>query len=85
MEPGSLPASYPLPEQRVQTQKTHFRVPDVTVLHEGSKREPVLTYPPFLIVEVQSPDQPLRRTEAKAIEYLNFGVEHVWVVDPYAA
>jgi len=76
--------AYPLPEQRVQTQKTHFRVPDVVVLREGSKREPILTHPPLLAIEVQSPDQSLRYTEAKAQEYLAFGIEHVWVVDPYA-
>ncbi len=75
---------YALPEQRVQVQKTRFRVPDIAVLRTGSQREPILTHPPFLIVEVQSPDQSLRYTEAKALEYLAFGVEHIWVVDPYA-
>jgi Uma2 family endonuclease len=75
---------YPLPEQRVQTQKTHFRVPDVTVLREGSIREPIITHPPLLVIEVQSPDIPLRKTEVKSAEYLAFGIEHVWVVDPYA-
>jgi len=76
--------AYPLPEQRVRTAKTHFRVPDVVVLREGSLREPILTHPPLLAIEVQSPDQSLRYTEAKAIEYLAFGIEHVWVIDPYA-
>lgn len=75
---------YALPEQRVQTQKTHFRVPDVVVLRTGSIREPILTHPPLLAIEVQSPDIPLRKTELKAIEYLAFGIEHVWVIDPYA-
>jgi Uma2 family endonuclease len=75
---------YPLPEQRVQTQKTHFRVPDVAILREGTRREPILTRPPFMVIEVQSPDQPMSRTAKKAAEYLSFGIEHVWVVDPYA-
>jgi Uma2 family endonuclease len=75
---------YALPEQRVQTQKTHFRVPDVTILREGTRRESILTHPPLLVIEVQSPDQPLRRTSDKAVEYIAFGIEHVWVVDPYA-
>jgi Uma2 family endonuclease len=75
---------YSLPEQRVQTQKTHFRVPDLCVLRAGSVREPILTHPPLLAIEIQSPDQALRRTETKAAEYLAFGIEHVWVVDPYA-
>jgi len=75
---------YALPEQRVQTQKTHFRVPDIAILREGSKREGILTHPPLLVIEVQSPDIPLRKTELKALEYQQFGIEHVWVVDPYA-
>jgi len=75
---------YALPEQRVQTQKTHFRVPDVTIMREGSPHEPILTRPPFMVIEVQSPDQPMSRTAKKAAEYLTFGIEHVWVIDPYA-
>ena len=75
---------YALPEQRVQTQKTHFRIPDIAVLRVGSIRESILTHPPLLVIEVQSPDIPLRKTETKSAEYLAFGTEHVWVVDPYA-
>jgi Uma2 family endonuclease len=75
---------YALPEQRVQTLKTHFRVPDITILREGSQREGILTHPPLLVIEVQSPDIPLRKTENKSGEYLAFGIEHVWVIDPYA-
>jgi Uma2 family endonuclease len=75
---------YPLPEQRVQTQKTHFRVPDVTILRERTPREPIITRPPLLVIEVQSPDIPLSQTRIKAAEYLAFGIENVWVVDPYA-
>ena len=75
---------YPLPEQRVQTQRTHFRVPDVTVLRERTPRESILTRPPLLVIEVQSPESPLRHTALKAEEYRTFGIEHVWVIDPYA-
>jgi Uma2 family endonuclease len=75
---------YPLPEQRVQTQKSHFRVPDVTILRERSLRERILTRPPLLVIEIQSPEDTLRRTAEKAEEYLAFGIQHVWVIDPYA-
>lgn len=75
---------YPLPEQRVQTQRDHFRVPDVTILREKTPRERILTRPPLLVIEIQSPENPLRRTAAKAVEYLDFGIEHVWVIDPYS-
>ena len=75
---------YALPEQRVQTEKTRFRVPDIAILRQGSKREGVLTHPPLLVIEIQSPDDPLRRLELKAAEYRAFGIEYVWVIDPYA-
>jgi Uma2 family endonuclease len=73
-----------LPEQRVQTQQYHFRVPDVTILRSGTPRERILTHPPLLVIEIQSPEDTLRRTTAKAAEYLAFGIEHVWVIDPNA-
>ena len=50
-----------LPEQRVQTQSSHFRVPDVTVLRSGTPRERILTHPPLLVIEIQSPEDSLRR------------------------
>ncbi|MGO9339815.1 MAG: Uma2 family endonuclease [Terracidiphilus sp.] len=73
-----------LPEQRVQTQHDHFRVPDVTILRAGTPRERILTRPPLLVIEIQSPEDTLRRTAEKAAEYLAFGIQHVWVIDPYA-
>jgi Uma2 family endonuclease len=73
-----------LPEQRVQTQRDHFRVPDVTILRAGTLRERILTHPPLLVIEIQSPEDTLRRTAAKAAEYLAFGIEHVWIIDPAA-
>ena len=75
---------YPLPALRIQTQRNRFRVPDITILREGALREPILTHPPFMAIEVQSPDQPMSRTAKKSAEYLAFGIEHVWVIDPYA-
>jgi Uma2 family endonuclease len=75
---------YPLPEQRVQTQSDHFRVPDVTVLRSGTIRERILTHPPLLVIEIQSPEDTLRRAAVKIAEYFAFGIQHVWVIDPYA-
>jgi Uma2 family endonuclease len=59
-------------------------VPDVTILRSGTPRERILTHPPLLVIEIQSPEDTLRRTAAKAAEYLAFGIEHVWVIDPTA-
>jgi Uma2 family endonuclease len=71
-------------EQRIQTQSDHFRVPDLTILRVGAPRERILTHPPLLVVEIQSPEDTLRRSAAKAAEYLAFGIEYVWVIDPHA-
>ena len=71
-----------LTEQRIRLSATRFRVPDLAVLRAGTPRERVLTKPPMLVIEIQSPEDTLRRTTAKVLEYLEFGVENVWVVDP---
>jgi Uma2 family endonuclease len=36
------------------------------------------------VIEIQSPEDTLRRTATKSAEYLAFGIENVWVIDPYA-
>jgi Uma2 family endonuclease len=71
-------------EQRIQVKASSFRVPDLTVLRAGTPRERILTHPPLLVIEIQSPEDTLRRTAAKTAEYLAFGIEHVWVIDPAA-
>jgi Uma2 family endonuclease len=71
-------------EQRIQVGPSRFRVPDLVVVKADFRREPILTHPPLIVIEIQSPEDTLRRTEAKAAEYLAFGIEHVWVIDPYA-
>jgi Uma2 family endonuclease len=71
-------------EQRIQVKADRYRVPDLTVLRSGAPRERILTRPPLIAVEIQSPEDTLRRTSAKAAEYLAFGIEHVWVIDPDA-
>ena len=73
-----------LPEQRVQIKPRRFLVPDLCVLRLGSPREKILTRPPLIAVEIMSPEDTVRRASAKAIEYLEFGIEHVWVIDPSA-
>jgi Uma2 family endonuclease len=74
----------PLISMRVQTTPNHFRVPDLTILRAGTPRERILTQPPLLLIEIQSPEDSLRHAAEKAAEYLAFGIQNVWVIDPYA-
>jgi Uma2 family endonuclease len=74
----------PLLSVRIQTRQTCIRVPDLTILRAGAPRERILTHPPRLVIEIQSPEDTLRRTSIKVAEYLAFGIQHVWVIDPFA-
>jgi Uma2 family endonuclease len=69
-------------EQRVQTGPTRFRVPDVTVIDRAQPVEQILTRPPLIVIEVLSPEDTWRRVEEKTSDYLEFGVSHVWILDP---
>jgi Uma2 family endonuclease len=67
---------------RIQVKSSRFRVPDVTVLRLGAPREPILTHPPLLVIEILSPEDRLSRTTERTDEYLDFGIENIWIVDP---
>ena len=70
------------PEQRVQVARTRFRVPDVCVYIGEKPRTQVLNTPPFICIEVLSPDDRVSRMQRKIDDYRTFGVPHVWVIDP---
>lgn len=72
---------YVFPETRTQISPTHFRVPDIAVTTRKIRGR-VLTEPPFLCIEILSPEDRANRLEAKIDDYVNFGVAHVWVIDP---
>jgi Uma2 family endonuclease len=71
----------PMTEVRMQTSKTRFRIPDVTVTR-GKPKEQILTEPPLLCIEILSPEDRMSRMNTRIQEYLNFGVPVVWLVDP---
>lgn len=69
-------------EVRVQVKASRFRVPDVTVIEGGKPKNPVIKTPPFLVIEVLSPDDRACDLEAKLDDYFAFGVKYVWVINP---
>jgi len=72
----------PVVELRVQVSPTRFRIPDLTVLSADQPREPIITVPPLILIEVLSKDDTLRSVRERVDDYLNFGVQHVWILDP---
>lgn len=69
-------------EQRVQVSEKRFRIPDVSVLSRDQPMEPIVRVPPLICIEVLSKDDTLREMRERVNDYLNFGVDHVWVFDP---
>jgi len=76
---------FAVPEQRVQVRPDRFRVPDVCVVADrpdGAFGRRIVTQPPYLCVEILSPEDAEAETLDKVREYLSFGVKWVWVIDP---
>jgi Uma2 family endonuclease len=69
-------------EVRTQVRGARFRVPDVSVLRVDAPREPIIRHPQLIAIEILSPEDRLNRIQEKVDDYLEFGVENIWVVDP---
>ena len=73
---------YVVVEQRVQVSPTRFRVPDVCVVVGGRPKEQIFRTPPFICIEILSPEDRLSRMRARVDDYLSFGVPYVFLLDP---
>ncbi len=71
-----------LPEQRVQTSESHFRIPDVCLIRPSDPFELVVRVPPLLCIEILSWDDRMTEMQERVDDYLEMGVRTVWVVDP---
>jgi Uma2 family endonuclease len=74
-------AGYCLIASRMRPGKNVIRIPDLSVFHQfPSERVPAS--PPFVTVEIVSPDDRHEDLIRKLEEYRLWGVEHVWLVEP---
>ena len=48
----------------------------------GEKFDRYVTQPPLIAIEILSPEDTLQAMQAKAAEYRQFGIEHIWIIDP---
>jgi Uma2 family endonuclease len=72
-----------LPEQRVQTSPTHYRIPDVCILRRADPKDRIVTWAPLLCIEVLSEEDRLQELQTKVNEFEALGTRHIWVVDPW--
>lgn len=71
-----------VPEIRIQISSNRFRVADIAVWRNDNIGTGIPTVPPFLVVEILSPEDRMVRMLPKIQEYLSIGVEWIWVIDP---
>lgn len=70
-----------LPELRLRTGPDRTRVPDVCLIRDIPDDSPT-TIAPYLCVEILSPEDRMLEVLTKVSEYLDMGVEVVWIIDP---
>jgi Uma2 family endonuclease len=70
------------PEIRIRIASSRYRIPDIGVWLPGDIGTRIPTVPPFLAIEILSPEDRWPRMHAKIQEYLGHGVEWIWVLDP---
>jgi Uma2 family endonuclease len=70
------------PELRTQIAARNFRVPDILVVSAGESFERYVTRPPLIAVEILSPEDTFGAMQEKFAEYLRFGIENIWIIDP---
>jgi Uma2 family endonuclease len=71
-----------VPEIRIQINPRRYRVADIAVWRAGDIGERIPTVPPFLAIEILSPEDRMTRMLPKIQEYLAIGVEWIWIIDP---
>jgi Uma2 family endonuclease len=71
-----------LPEIRVQTSATRFRIADIAIVSVTAPREQIIQTPPVAIVEILSPEDRVPRYSERIGDYRKMGVQNIWVVDP---
>jgi Uma2 family endonuclease len=70
------------PEQRIRVSPGRFRIPDVCVVPLPEPDEQIFTQPPYICIEILSPDDSFPRLQARLDDYLAMGVPNIWVLYP---
>ncbi len=73
---------FPCVEVRIRVAEGVYRIPDVAVFAGKLPAQPVPDKAPLIVVEVLSKDDRYIDLIQKLDEYREWGVPHIWVVDP---
>lgn len=69
-------------EQRIRVNSSRVRVCDVAILRADAPHEHVTATPPFICIEIMSPEDRIPRAARVLNDYFLMGVPNIWLVDP---
>jgi len=70
------------PGLRMHVAPKRFRVIDLAVYRDSRPEGRYAEMPPFVAIEIVSPDDRRGRLKERLEDYRRWGVPHVWLVDP---
>jgi Uma2 family endonuclease len=70
------------PEVRHKVRETRYRIPDVAVFAGPEPTEKFPSTPPYIAIEILSPDDRFSEVLQKLDEYRSWGVTNIWLADP---
>ena len=71
-----------VPEIRVQTSPTRFRIADICIVSVAAPREQIIQTLPVAVIEVLSPEDRVPRYSVRLEDCRKMGVRNIWVIDP---
>jgi len=71
-----------IPEQRMLVTSDRARICDVAIIPDDVPDEQVPTIPPFICIEIMSPEDRLSRSIKVLEDYRSMGVPNIWLIDP---
>lgn len=75
---------YSRPELRHRLRAGRYLIPDMAVYWPAPPEAKVPDTPPLIAIEILSPDDRMGDALSKLREYVDWGVPHVWFIDPDA-
>jgi Uma2 family endonuclease len=69
-------------EQRIGVSTRRFRIPDICVVPLPRPDEQIFSEPPYICIEILSPEDTFPRLQERFDDYLSMGVANIWVLDP---
>ncbi len=70
-----------VPELRVQTSPTRFRIADICIVSVAAPREQIIQITPVAVIEVLSLEDRVPRYSVRLEDYRKMGVRNIWVID----